>query len=132
MTTLWQSWAPIFNWQHLPDIPKDGIDFAECVRLELLPEWVRSEEATKHLHASQRSEIKRYINYGFRLDYEATSLGEPDPDYKGDEPRSKQDRAVELFNLANLALWVANPTPIRLPTYFHFDMPNDPRSGVTS
>ena len=103
MTTLWQSWAPIFNLEHFSDIPKDGIDFAECVRLELLPEWVRSEEATKHLHASQRSEIKRYVNYGFRLEYKAASLGEPDPDYKGEEPRSKQDRAVELFNLANLA-----------------------------
>ena len=86
MTTLWQSWAPIFNWEHLPDIPKDGIDFAECVRLELLPEWVQSEQATKHLHASQRSEIKHDLNYGFRLDYEAASLGEPDPDYRVKSP----------------------------------------------
>jgi len=84
--TPWQSWAPIFQWQHLPDIPKDGIIFAKGVRLEILPEWVRSEEATKHLHASQRSEIKKYIKYGFRLDYEAASLGDPDPIIKVRNP----------------------------------------------
>ena len=132
MTALWQSWAPIFNWEHLLDIPKDGIDFAEGVRLEALPEWVRSEEATKHLHASQRSEIKRFTQYGFRLDYKAASLGDPDPDYKGDEIRSIQDKAVELFNLANLALWLFKPTPISLPTYIHFDRPGDPKSVRSS
>lgn len=128
MTTPWQSWAPIFNWQHLPDIPKNGINFAKGVRLEKLPKWVRSEEAIKDLHGSQRSEIRNYVKYGFRLDYDAASLGDPDPDYKGEEPRSRQNKAVELFHLANLALWISKPTPIRLPTYLHFDNPGDPKS----
>jgi len=131
MTTRWQSWAPIFNWEHLPEVPKEGIDFANGVRLEVLPEWVRSEEAIRHLHASHHTEIHRVV-YGFRLDYEAASLSEPDPDYKGEEPRSKQERAVELFNLANLALWIVTPNPISVPAYFHFNRPDDPKSMISS
>jgi hypothetical protein len=132
MTTLWQSWSPIFNWGCLYDIPKDGIDFAEGMRIEILPDWVRSEEAVRHLHVSHRTKILRYVVYGFKLDYEAASLGDPDPDYLGDEPRSKQNRAVELFNLANLALWIVKPNPISLPTFFHFDRPGDPKSVRSS
>jgi hypothetical protein len=98
------------------------------VRIESLPDWVRSEEAVKHLHVNHRTEIQRRIPYGFRLDYEAASLGDPDPDYLGDEQRSKQSKAIELFNLANLALWIVRPTPISLPTFFHFDRPGDPSS----
>jgi hypothetical protein len=131
MTTRWQSWAPIFNWECLPEVPKEGIDFANGVRLEVLPEWVRSEEVIRHLHASHRTAIHRVV-YGFRLDYKAASLGDPDPDYKGEEPRSKQGRAAELFNLANLALWIVTPNPISLPAHFHFDRPDDPKSMRSS
>lgn len=109
MSTKWCTIAP-FHYQdvegHL-DLP---FDLGNGVVLRPVPDWLKDDRITKNLSYSHREWLVRDIQYAFAVEYEASSLGDPDPDWKGHKPRSKQDRARELIIFANLGLWLARPS----------------------
>jgi len=55
------------------------------------------------------------------IEYEAESLGDPDPNWDGEEKRSRQDIALEKIIMCNLALWLAKPSPLGFDFYIHIN-----------
>ncbi len=107
--------APIvseYNNRHLFDIP-----FGD-VKIAAKPDLLEDEEIIKHLGTSQKMSIKD-SEIAFITECEADSLGEPDPHWKGDALRSKQDVAFEKIQICNLALWLAKPTNLATDTLLH-------------
>src|SRR5262249_11941342 len=89
------------------DLP-DRIEFADGFTLGPVPEWVRADSILKDLNSWDRRRVSE-ARYAFVATYGAHALGDPDPDWKGDEPRAIQDAKYEAGVMANLALWLAKP-----------------------
>ena len=128
MKHIWFTCAPVTNYSDPSGSIIDPVEFANGVRLERLPEWVRTKEALKFLGWSRRESIQKFALFGFTVEYKAESLGDPDPDWKGPEPRSKQEKAIEQIQLANLAIWLAKPCKLSYDAILHFDQPGNPES----
>lgn len=52
-------------------------------------------------------------------EYAAAALGQPDPDWQGQQPKSIQDLKFQSAMLANLALWLRQPSPVCFTVCFH-------------
>ena len=95
--------------------------------LEPVPDWVKEDEALGFMSWTDREKV-RGSELAFTLEYQAEALGSPDPDWKGDSPRSVQKAIEEKVFLTGVALWMAKPSPISGGPMFHFDRPGDPTS----
>ncbi len=86
------------------------IDFGGGIQLGALPDWVRSVGITKDMSCYQRERVIKDGKLAFTAKYEAESLGDPDPTWRGEEPRGKQEIALERILLGSLAVWLAKPS----------------------
>ena len=128
MTDIWLTCAPIKDYWDQSGASIHSFQFANGVKLESLPEWIKTEKALKFLDWSRRETIRKYALIGFTVEYDAESLGDPDPDWKGPKPRSKQEKAIEQILLANLSIWIAKPSKLSYDTILHFDRSGNPES----
>lgn len=94
------------------------IAFARGLVLQDVPEWVKKESFLDFLNYNDRESIKA-ARHAFVAEYEATAIGEPDPTWKGDRPRSIQDEKAEAALLASLALWLRQPSPVHYTVVLH-------------
>lgn len=78
-------------------------------------------------HGSERGFQKARV--AFVAKYEADSMGDPDPDWKGPSPRSKQDRALDAIRFANIAAWLARPSALGFEFFLHLNV--EKIGGVT-
>jgi hypothetical protein len=101
---------------------------ASGVQLVVLPDWVKSQEALEGVGSSTRQAVEHFSKFAFYIEYEAENFDERTPDLQPDEP-TKRVRAEELVAMANLALWIAIPTPLSFNLFLHSNRPGDP-SGV--
>lgn len=90
---------------------KPDLVFQEC------PAWLKEDELVKrevefHPSASISS-------FAFVAEYDAATIGEQDPEWTGTGSRPIQAARSESIMLANLALWVAQPSPTCFETTFH-------------
>jgi hypothetical protein len=102
----WFSVAPI---NHLTVEPDCSHHMGLGLALAPLPEWVRGDEMMKRLSENDQQGIKE-ARHAFVAEYEAASLGDPDPNWCGPKPKSIQDSKTELCILANLAFWLSRPS----------------------
>jgi hypothetical protein len=107
MPIKWCTIAPVHYEDHL-EVP---CNLANGVVLSPSPDWLKKEEILKDLGLADRENLTRH-QYALMKEYDANSLGEPDPEWHGKTPRSKQDAALEMIQLADLALWLASPSSI--------------------
>ena len=128
MTDKWLTCAPVMDYWDKSGSIRQSLEFANGVKLESLPDWVKTEKALKFIGWSRRQSISKFALIGFTIQYEAGSLGDPDTDWKGTKPRSKQEKAIEQILLANLSIWIAKPSKFSYDTILHFDRPGDPES----
>jgi hypothetical protein len=70
-------------------------DFADGLVLSDLPTWVRTEPMLKDLNKWDQQGIED-ATHAFVATYEAASMGEPDPAWKGPNPRSVQETKYEV------------------------------------
>jgi len=108
----WCTIAPI----HYSDIQKKidlPYELGNSTCLVLKPDWLIEDAMTEYLDYSKRERLVEEDQYAIQVTYDADSYGEPDPDWKGKFPRSLQDKAVELINLSNIAIWLSNPCDFR-------------------
>lgn len=103
------------------------INFGESIRITQIPDWVRSSEMTKDMNCYQRDRVIGDGKLAFVAEYEAESLGDPDPSWKGDEPRGKQEIVLERILLASLSVWLAKPSWIGGRLYIHVHEKNGER-----
>ncbi len=85
-----------------------------------IPDKLKQMEGVQYL-GFYRSESLKDAEVMLSVGYEATSLGDPDLDWLGEEKRSKQEIALEKIMLCNLALWLAKPSPLGFDFYMHIN-----------
>jgi hypothetical protein len=103
----WCTLAPL-EYDGDLDVPFDlGNNVVLCAR----PDWLIQRDIVSGLGDQDRThlEVSKYV---LMQEYDANALGDRDPAWTGDTPRSKQQAAEEALNLANTALWIAKPCPV--------------------
>jgi hypothetical protein len=89
------------------------------LRIADVPEWLQKEAILKDISFTER-QWTLAAKHALVVEYTATAIGgEPDPDWKGKEPRSIQEVKAEKAILANLALWLTHPTLVCFANAFH-------------
>ncbi len=113
--TKWYTVIPLHN----VNLEREAsFEFGAGVSLRAVPSWLRADEHIQRLSARDREALEA-ASHAFVFEYDAASLGDPDPNWKGDEPRSVQESKFELGVLGNLALWLSCPSPVCFGLVFH-------------
>lgn len=93
-------------------------EFAGGLLLTAKPPWVDREPMLQSLSNHDQEEV-RLATHAFVVTYEAAALGDPDPAWTGDKPRSIQDTKYDHCVLGNLALWLSRPSPVHFAVVIH-------------
>ncbi|GAA2850090.1 hypothetical protein GCM10010836_51360 [Aminobacter aminovorans] len=101
------------------------IHLSAGIHIENLPDWVRTESALDYLPWRERQQILDDPQVAFTTEYEAEALGSPDPDWRGDNPRTIQRTIDEKFTLAAIALWLVKPSRLSCGPTLHFSARGD-------
>lgn len=107
--------VPIHNLD-LP--PRTRVDFGGGFVFQDLPEWVKQDPMLDRLSGTDQYGA-REASHAWVAEYTASAIGEPDPDWKGKEPRSIQETKTEKAFFANLALWTTRPSIACFTSVFH-------------
>ena len=86
---------------------------------EWMKDWVSQRNTKESLSYHQRCVIED-AEHCFITEYDAESLGEPDPNWHGRNERSKQEINAEKIMFCNLALWIVKPTCLNFDILLHF------------
>jgi hypothetical protein len=101
------------------ELPEDAaIKLGGRVVLRPTPAWVKEDVMLKRLDEHDREGVQE-STHALVATYEAAALGDPDPEWKGDKPKSKQDSTADQCVLANLALWLSRPSPVHFRVVLH-------------
>ncbi len=122
MSTKWCAIAPL---HYSADDDNLLVELSDGVFLQPVPEWLKEKPILDILSRHQREDLINNIRFVLMTEYEADSLGDLDPEWRGRKPKSKQDRAVELIQVANLALWLAKPSLMCFDLVIHADCPDN-------
>jgi hypothetical protein len=121
--------VPLHNLALPPGI---RVEFGKNLVLQEIPDWVKKDELLKDLSRTDRYSVLA-AQYAFVAEYEATSIGHPDPDWQGSDPKSIQEGKFQSAMVANLALWVTQPSPVCISVgvdAVSFSVPNHEESEL--
>jgi hypothetical protein len=107
---------PLHNLD-LPDCPP--IMFGGGFVLDAIPEWLRRDDWLLNRFSAQDREAVLQAKHALIAEYPATTIGENDPGYQGRKPRSIQGSKTEAAGMANLALWIIQPSMACFTSVFH-------------
>jgi hypothetical protein len=107
--------APLHNL-HLPAGTR--AQFGDGFVLQDVPQWLKNEPIIKELSRPNREGFSS-AKHALVAEYEARAIGEPDPSWKGNAPKSIQERKLESVILGNLALWLRQPSTVCSTNVFH-------------
>ena len=105
---------------HNLDLPADTrIAFGTEFNLEPVPAWLKKDE--NWLNNLSRHDRQSVLDARFALvsEYQATSIGEPDPEWKGQKPRGIQELRFQTAILANFCMWAVQPSTVCFTNGFH-------------
>lgn len=94
------------------------VEFGDGFVLGPVPEWVRADSMLKNLNKWDQQRVDT-ANVAFATRYDASALGDPDPNWPGPNPRAIQETKYETGLLANLSLWLARPSPVNFTVVVH-------------
>jgi hypothetical protein len=95
------------------------VPFGNGLVLQDVPQWVKDDTSyLADINLNDRQETLD-AKHAFVAEYEAEAIGEPDPNWKGTKPKSIQDVKFQSAMLANLALWLRQPSPVCFTVGFH-------------
>jgi hypothetical protein len=95
------------------------IPFGNTFVLQDTPEWLKKDQgilASLSLHDRQSALDS---DHALVAEYHAAAIGEPDPSWAGKSPRSIQQVKFQAAILANLALWIRQPSTVCFTVGFH-------------
>jgi hypothetical protein len=98
--------------------PQEKWEFGGSFVLAALPDWLREQPMLEHLNESDREALE-VATHGFIVTYEAAAFWDPDPEWKGPEPKSIPITKYEQAILANLSLWLSRPCPVHFINILH-------------
>jgi hypothetical protein len=105
---------------HNLDLPEGSrIPFGAKFIIQDIPEWVKKDTGTLNdLARDDRRSVLR-DKQALVSEYEAHSYGHPDPDWKGTNPKGIQELRYQSAFLANVAIWLVQPSPLCFTAVFH-------------
>ena len=112
---IFQTVVPIRNVDLGPDTT---VEFAGGLRLAPKPSWMSTQSILRRLSEIDREDTNS-ASHAFVVSYEAASVNDPDPSWDGAYPKLIQESKHELCVLANLALWLARPSPASFSVVVH-------------
>jgi len=119
----WCTVAPVrYSWT-LDAQMEMPFNFGQGVAFCPLPDWLKEEQILDKLSYGQRQDLLR-LSFSLVAEYQADALHTFDSGWTGHTPKSKQAHAIELIHLANLALWLAQPSKIGFEILIHADQPD--------
>ena len=86
--------------------------------LEDVPEWLKNDPFLNDLCRHDRMSTLD-VKHALVSEYPAAAIGEPDPEWKGQQPRGIQDMRFESAMLANMAIWLIQPSKVCFTVGFH-------------
>jgi hypothetical protein len=101
-----------------------ALDLGHNIHFTIIPNWLNKLIGFEDLSLYHRQRIED-TQYMLVLEYEAGSLGEPDPEWRGEKLRSKQEMALEKIIIANLALWLTKPSLLGFELVLHMQDEGD-------
>lgn len=108
--------VPLHNL-HLP--PGTNIPFGNDFVLQDMPQWVKDDKGILgDINYYDRQAILE-DKHALVAEYEANSIGQPDPAWPKQSHRSIQDSKGEAVVLANLAIWLKQPSTVCFTTILH-------------
>ena len=96
-----------------------AVRFGAKFVLQAVPEWLKQDES--YLKDLSREERRDTLDAKQALvsEYYANSFGYPDPEWAGQQPKGIQNLRLQAAILANMSIWLIQPTPIRFTIAFH-------------
>ncbi|HTF66218.1 MAG TPA: hypothetical protein VK638_26390 [Edaphobacter sp.] len=94
------------------------IPFGKTFVLKDVPGWVKREEATAPF---SRHDVRGILaaNHALVAEYQASAMGEPDPEWTGSRPCSIQESRFQAAYLANIAIWLEVPSKLCFTVGLH-------------
>ena len=105
---------------HLVDVPPGTrIPFGPDFVFEEIPDWLKQDKGIINDLGLTERQLFSAATHAFVAEYEALSLGSPDPSWTGPKPKGIQNRKFQAAMLANFALWLRQPSPACFTSCFH-------------
>ena len=104
-------WCTVATLISAADLPVP-FSLAGEVIISTIPDWLKTEDMMEGLGWNDRERFS-LCRYALIKEYDAESLGDPDPNWRGATPLSKQSTVLQTIHLANLALWISKPSSVR-------------------
>jgi len=101
--------VPLHNLK-LP--PGTSIPFADVFVLRDIPDWLRKDQQILNSLSRHERESVLQAHHALVAEYPASAIGEPDPDWRGKDRKSIQETKFESAILANLAMWLRQPSSV--------------------
>jgi len=96
-----------------------NVRFGNGFTFQDLPQWVKDDKGIlKDLKSTDRNGTLE-AQHALVAEYEADSFGYPDPEWKGQKPKSIQDLRFQSAMLASLAIWLRQPSTVCFTVGFH-------------
>ena len=99
------------------------IPFGKDLSFQNNPQWVKGDKSFLKDLAHHDMQSVLNASHAFVAEYEANSIGEPDPEDsqkgEGERRRSIQEAKTRLAILGNLAIWLRQPTPLCFTVSLH-------------
>jgi hypothetical protein len=95
------------------------VPFGTKFVLQDFPEWLRQDKHILTDIGRTERDLTLAAKHALIAEYDASSFGMPDPEWKGTKPRSIQQLRFQAAILANTALWLIQPSPVSLTVGFH-------------
>jgi hypothetical protein len=95
------------------------IPFGTKFVLQDVPEWLRQDRNTLDDIGRTDRDLTLAAKHALIAEYDADSLGMPDPAWKGMKPRSIQQLRFQSAFLANMAIWLVQPSQVCFTVGFH-------------
>jgi hypothetical protein len=105
---------------HNLDLPAGTrIPFGGKFVLQDVPEWLKTDTGFLNDIGRHDKTATLTAKHALVSDYEAASIGEPDPEWKGPQPKGIQDLRFQSAMLANMAMWLIQPSTVCFTVGFH-------------
>src|ERR1017187_5120450 len=112
-------------------VPLLGLDLGEGARvpfgryfvLQEVPHWLREDNDILGRLSEPERQSTLSARHALVSEYFAASYGFPDPDWTGPKPKGIQSLRFEAAMLANIAIWLTQPSPVHFTIGFHARTP---------
>lgn len=95
------------------------IPFGRKFVLQGVPEWLKKDTGFLNDIARHDRVGTLEAKHALVSEYQAASIGEPDPEWMGQKPRGIQELRFQSAILANMAMWLIQPSMVCFTVGFH-------------